>query len=89
VTSSPFYRVGGEAGRPDGEGKRVAGGGSINVGRPIRWGLEMEGSVGCEEGGKYGAISGRGGVVGAATAHMGGGGRSGFWRKKTAGRLTG
>jgi hypothetical protein len=45
--------------------------------------------VGCEEGGKCDAISGRGGVVGAAAAHMGGGGRSGFRRKKTAGRLTG
>jgi hypothetical protein len=46
--------------------------------------------VGSEEGGKCGAVSGRG-VVGAAAARVGGGGgsRSGFRRKKTAGRLTG
>jgi hypothetical protein len=45
-----------------------------------------------EEGGKCGAISGRGGVIGSAAAHVGGGGsgaQSGFRRKKTAGRLTG
>ncbi len=44
--------------------------------------------MGSEEGGECGAISGRGGVVGAAGAHGGGGGggaRSGFQRKKTAG----
>jgi hypothetical protein len=46
--------------------------------------------VGSEEGGKCGAVSGRG-VVGAAAARVGGGGgsRSCFRRKKTAGRLTG
>jgi hypothetical protein len=43
ASSSPFYRVEGGAGRPDGEGNRVAGGGSINASRPIRWGGEMEG----------------------------------------------
>jgi hypothetical protein len=47
--------------------------------------------VGSEEGGKCGAIFRRGGVIGAAVAHAGGGsdGRSGFWRKKTVGQLTG
>jgi hypothetical protein len=39
----PFYRVRGEAGWPDGEGNRAAGGGGINVGRPVRWGGETEG----------------------------------------------
>jgi hypothetical protein len=47
--------------------------------------------VGSEEGGKCGAIFWRGGAVRAATACAGGGtgGRSGFRRKKTVGRLTG
>jgi hypothetical protein len=47
--------------------------------------------VGSEEGEKCGTDSLRGGVVGAAVAHTGGGGsgRSGFRRKKRAGRLTG
>jgi hypothetical protein len=43
VSSSPFYRVGGGAGRADEEGDRAAGGGSINAGRPVRWGRKMEG----------------------------------------------
>jgi hypothetical protein len=43
VSSSPFYRVGGEAGRSDREGNRAAGGGSINAGRPVRCGGETEG----------------------------------------------
>jgi hypothetical protein len=43
VSSSPFYRVEGEAGWPDGEGNRAAGGGGINVSRPVRWGGETEG----------------------------------------------
>jgi hypothetical protein len=43
VSSSPFYRVGGGARRLDGEGDRVAGGGGINAGRPVRWGGEIEG----------------------------------------------
>jgi hypothetical protein len=44
--------------------------------------------VGSEEGGgECGAVSGRGGVVGAVAAHAGGGGsaRSGFRRKKKVG----
>jgi hypothetical protein len=48
--------------------------------------------VGSEEGRKCGAISIRGGVVGVAAVRAAGGGggaRSGFRRKKTAGRLTG
>jgi hypothetical protein len=40
--------------------------------------------VGSEEGAKCGAVSRRGGVVGAAGAR-GGGARSGFRRKKTTG----
>jgi hypothetical protein len=43
VSSSPFHRVGGEAGRSDREGNRVAGGGSINAGRLVQWGGETEG----------------------------------------------
>jgi hypothetical protein len=39
----PFIGSEGGAGQPDGEGDRVAGGGSINAGRPVRWGGEMEG----------------------------------------------
>jgi hypothetical protein len=41
-----------------------------------------------EGGGKCGAVSGRGGVVGAVAAHVeggGGGAWSGFWRKKKVG----
>jgi hypothetical protein len=48
--------------------------------------------VGSEEGAKCSAVFGRGGVIGAVAASVGGGGggaRSGFRRKKTAGRLTG
>jgi hypothetical protein len=44
--------------------------------------------VGSEEGGgECGAVSGRGGVIGVAAVHTGGGGgaRSGFWRKKKVG----
>jgi hypothetical protein len=39
----PFIGSEGGAGRPDGEGDRVAGGGGINAGRPVRWGGETEG----------------------------------------------
>jgi hypothetical protein len=41
---------------------------------PVQWGGEMEGLVGSEEGGKYSAVSGRGGVIGAAAGRAGGGG---------------
>jgi hypothetical protein len=70
----------------EGKRNRAAGGGGINVGRPVWWGGETEGWVGSEEGGKCGAIFGRGGVIGAAAARAGGadGGRSGFRRKKAA-----
>jgi hypothetical protein len=47
----PFIGSEGGAGRPDGEGDRAAGGGGINVGRPVWWGGEVEGRVGSEEGG--------------------------------------
>jgi hypothetical protein len=39
----PFIGPEGGAGRPDEEGDRAAGGGSINAGRPVRWGGETEG----------------------------------------------
>jgi hypothetical protein len=42
-SSSPFYRVRGEAGRPDGGGNRAAGGGGINARCSVRWGGETEG----------------------------------------------
>jgi hypothetical protein len=49
--SRPFIGLEGGAGRPNGEGDRVADGGGINAGRSVRWGGEMEGRVGSEEGG--------------------------------------
>jgi hypothetical protein len=39
----PFIGSEGGAGRPDGEGDQVAGGGGINASRPVRWGGELEG----------------------------------------------
>jgi hypothetical protein len=39
----PFIGSEGGAGRPNREGDWAAGGGSINVGRPVRWGGETEG----------------------------------------------
>jgi hypothetical protein len=33
----------GGAGRPDGEGDRAAGGGSMNAGHLVRWGGDTEG----------------------------------------------
>jgi hypothetical protein len=55
---------------------------------PSVTGGERRGEWGVKGEGKCGAVSGRGGVVGAAGAHGeggGGGARSGFRRKKTAG----
>jgi hypothetical protein len=39
----PFIWSEGGVGWPDGEGDRAAGGGGINVGRPVWWGGETEG----------------------------------------------
>jgi hypothetical protein len=39
----PFIGSKGGAGRSDGEGDRAPGGGSINAGRPVRWGGETGG----------------------------------------------
>jgi hypothetical protein len=53
---------------------------------------KRRGEWGVKRGAKYGAIFGRGWVIEAAGACRGGGGggaRSGFWRRKTASRLTG
>jgi hypothetical protein len=47
----PFIGSEGGAGRPNGGGDLAAGGGGINAGRLVRWGGEMEGRVGSEEGG--------------------------------------
>jgi hypothetical protein len=43
VLGAPFIGPEEGAGRPDGEEDRAAGGGGINVGRPVRWGGETEG----------------------------------------------
>jgi hypothetical protein len=86
--SHPFIGPEGGAGRPDGEGDRAAGGGGINAGRPVRWGGEMEGRVGSEEGG-CDAVSGRGGDTGAVRARASGGAGGcavGFSRRKKLGR---
>jgi hypothetical protein len=85
--SHPFIEPERGAGRPDGEGDRAAGGGGINAGRPVRWGGEMEGRAGGEEGG-CDAVSGRGGDAGAvrACAHGGVGGCAvDFSRRKKPG----
>jgi hypothetical protein len=39
----PFIGLEGEAGQPNGEGDRAAGGGGNNAGRLFRWGGETEG----------------------------------------------
>jgi hypothetical protein len=67
VSSSPFYRVGGGSGavgrrrgsgRPNGEGDRAAGGGSINAGHPVRWrGKGGGGEWGVKRGGHRGGGS--------------------------------
>jgi hypothetical protein len=74
VSSSLFYRVKRGVGRPDGEGDREAGGGGINVGRLVRWGGEMEGCMGSEEGGKVQCH------FQERRGHQGGGSARGRWR---------
>jgi hypothetical protein len=46
----PFIGSEGGAGRPDGEGDQVAGGGGISAGRPVRWGGETKGEWGVKRG---------------------------------------
>jgi hypothetical protein len=64
---APFYRVRGGAGRPDGEGNRAAGGGAPLLAIRFSGEGKWRGCVGSEEG-QCGAISGRGGDVGAVRA---------------------
>jgi hypothetical protein len=68
--SRPFIGSEGGAGQPDGEGDRTAGGGGINAGRPIRWGGEMEGRVGSEEGGSVTPFPGEEGTPGWCTSTL-------------------
>jgi hypothetical protein len=63
VLGAPFIGPEEGAGRPDGEEDRAAGSGGINAGHPVRWGGEMEGRVGSEEG-ECDTVSGRGGDAG-------------------------
>jgi hypothetical protein len=49
ASSSPFYRVGGEAGRPDGEGNRAAGGGGINAVKRVESAAPFPGEEGSSE----------------------------------------
>jgi hypothetical protein len=78
-----FIESEGGAGRPDGEGDRAAGAGGINAGRLVRWGGETGGEWGVKRG-ECSAVSGRGGVIGAAAAP----GRASRGRRRS-GRLTG
>jgi hypothetical protein len=68
----PFIGSEGGVGRLDGERDRATGGGSINAGRPVRWGGETGGwgEWGVKRG-ECGAVSGRGGVIGAVAAPPG------------------
>jgi hypothetical protein len=67
---------------------RAVGGGGINAGRPVRWGGEMEGRVGSEEG-ECDVVSGRGGDAGTVRARARGGAGGctvGFLRRKKVGQ---
>jgi hypothetical protein len=78
--------IGPEDGRGGGVVRGTAGGGGAPSRPSIRW--LREGEWGVRGEGKCGAVSERGGVVGAAEARGeggGGGARSGFRRKKTVG----
>jgi hypothetical protein len=72
VAGAPFYKVGGGAGRSDGEGNWAAGGRAPLL--AIRFGGEgkQRGEWGVKRG-ECGTISGRGGDAGAARARGGSG----------------
>jgi hypothetical protein len=83
-----FYRAGGWEGRRCGEGNDRRRRCAFKAFNPLVMGGERRGEWGVKGDGKCGAVSRRGGVVGATGARGGGGGggaRSGFRRKKTAG----
>jgi hypothetical protein len=83
-----FYRAGGWEGRRCGEGNGRWRRCAFKDFNPMVTGGERRGEWGVKGEGKCGAISGRGGVIGAVGARREGGGgdaRSGFRRKKTTG----
>jgi hypothetical protein len=83
-----FYRAEGREGRWCGEGNGRRRRCAFKAFNPSVLGWERRGEWGVKGEGKCGAVSGRGGVIGAVGARGGGGGggaRSGFRRKKTVG----
>jgi hypothetical protein len=80
VSSSPFYRVGGEAGWLDGEGNRAADGGGIDAGHPVWWGGKQRGEWGVKRGKVRRHFWQRRG-------HRGSGSARGRWRQQPVGPL--
>jgi hypothetical protein len=77
-----FYRAGGQEGRRCGEGNGRRQKCTFKAFNPSVTGGERRGEWGVKGEGKCGAVSGRGGVIGAAGAR---GGR--WWRRRPVGLL--